>query len=246
MITLIRAELLKLRTVRSTWWLDFASLPAIAGVTVGTILVESAAGGALDAGEPGIHSIMSSPKWAALLALLLGVLVATGEFRHGTATATFLTTPHRWRVLLAKAAAVVITSAYMAFGVCGVTVAIAVPWLSSLGFENVHDAGIWAVLARSAASITLNGLLGFGIGVLIRNQAAAVTIAFLWTLLVEPTIGGVLPHVYQWLPGGGEAALVGWDAAVLLPAWGGGLVLLGWAAALVVLGSGVVARRDLL
>jgi len=37
-----------------------------------------------------------------ILAAVLGILVASGEFRHSSATLTYLATPDRNRVLLAK------------------------------------------------------------------------------------------------------------------------------------------------
>ena len=40
-----------------------------------------------------------------IMAMVLGVTIATGEFRHATATAIYLATPHRARVLTAKAIA---------------------------------------------------------------------------------------------------------------------------------------------
>ena len=40
--------------------------------------------------------------WGLLLGAVLGVTITSGEFRHQTATLTYLATPNRTRVLAAK------------------------------------------------------------------------------------------------------------------------------------------------
>jgi len=95
MSTLIRTELLALRTTRLPWAL-------LAGpVLLTTVLAVNAV---LDAGRNGAPSISTAGAMLAVLdatgtgrlvILLLGVLAVTAEFRHGTLTATFLHTPRQ-------------------------------------------------------------------------------------------------------------------------------------------------------
>ena len=54
----------------------------------------------------GLLTVTTVTGFGMLLAAVLGVISATGEFRHGSATLTYLATPSRVRVLWAKAAAV--------------------------------------------------------------------------------------------------------------------------------------------
>ena len=58
-----------------------------------------------------------------LFAALVGVLIATTEYRHGTITLTFLTAPVREKVLAAKIGAALIASALFAL----------LPWSSRWG-----------------------------------------------------------------------------------------------------------------
>jgi ABC-2 type transport system permease protein len=106
MIRLIRTELLKLRTIRASYGLLAA---AVAMTALEAILTASRAGGGGPGGIPGLGTVagltavVTSTDVAILLAMVFGATVASGEFRHGTATATYLATPDRNRVLLAKA-----------------------------------------------------------------------------------------------------------------------------------------------
>src|SRR4029453_1889149 len=53
----------------------------------------------------GLQQVLSLTGTGALVMLLVGILIAAGEYRHGTAADTFLTTPRRHRVVLAQLAA---------------------------------------------------------------------------------------------------------------------------------------------
>src|SRR5215210_2330648 len=102
MLTLFRTEMLKLTTIRWPWTLVAVTLAATAvqalqpvyksgrdgDPTLGTALAELAVLDALGRG--------------ALVALLVGVLIVTSEFRHNTVTASLLESPRRGHVVTAK------------------------------------------------------------------------------------------------------------------------------------------------
>lgn len=177
--------------------------------------------------------------------LLIGLLVATCDHRHNTATATCLITPRRGRVLAAKAATVVVCglTATVVGGI--ITAAVGLPLLAAGGLtlaDPVQDLAVG--LGLSAAFVVFSGLLAFAVATMVRDQVRAVFAVFglaigSWTVL------GFVPAVGQWLPYPAfTSLLVGGADPSLLPVWAGGLVLLGWA---VVLGSGAFwrARRDI-
>jgi ABC-2 type transport system permease protein len=107
MITLVRGELLKLRTMRMTWGL----LAAAAALSAMFALLENNRAGSTGSGVPsistadGMRTVTTVTGIAMLLAAVLGTIAANGEFRHSSATLTYLATPQRGRVLVAKTAA---------------------------------------------------------------------------------------------------------------------------------------------
>jgi len=248
----VRAEWRKVFTTRMVWGLLIGLVVWTAINVVAQILASSVgdANGAppLDSAE-GLRGVFASASSASVFALLLGVIAVTTEFRHGTATGTFMASPRRGRVLVAKAIALpVVTFLYGVVGV-GVTVALAWPLLAWKHVTFDLQAGqLPHVLLGSLVVITLAGALGVGFGALVRNQVAAVTIALLWTLLVESLAVSLLPSVGKWLPGGASSALT-----YAQPLRGGELLtppaaaalLVGYCVVLVVLAALTTMRRDI-
>lgn len=232
MIALIRAELLKLRTIRSTWWLVAAG----AAILVASVAV--AVGRGIQSG--GIREIFGQPAVAMFLTMLLAMLLATGDFRHNTATATFLVTPRRGRVVVAQAVVVAAIGLAAAVLTSVVELAIALPWLAVEGVPVApHLGAIGLILAMTAANATFYGLLAFALAAVIRNQVGAV-ITIIFGIFGSFAVSLVVPTVGQFLPV--QTFLALWSTGAdpsLLPVWAGGLVLLGWAA---VFGLGTIGR----
>src|SRR6476620_8282384 len=81
--------------------------------------------------------------------LLIGTLIVTTEFRHKTLTPTFLATPKRGRVLVAKLAVGVVVGALL--GVVGVlaSVGVSAAILSSFGLDTqLTSSDTWAMAGR--------------------------------------------------------------------------------------------------
>ena len=96
---LVRTELLKLRTTRTTVVL------VVAGLGFAALLGFVNAAVAGDPGAPALGSaafvedVLGVSAIPAVVALLIGVLLSAGEYQHGTITSTFLATPRRERQL---------------------------------------------------------------------------------------------------------------------------------------------------
>jgi ABC-2 type transport system permease protein len=253
---LVRAELVKLRTTR----LVYAGL----GVTV-LVAVLAVVNGITGAGRGenpplGADSLQRAVEgtpagFFSIVVLILAIVSMAGEFHHQTATQTFLVTPHRGRVVAAKL--VTYASVGLAFAAVAslLTVVIAVPWLAAKGVDiSLVDGDIWLRVVAVLASTALYGVIGIGVGALIRNQTAAVAAAVVWVMGIEGILLSVLEtlkrgladEVGKWLPGLAADALASGSSAPpeLLSAWAGGLLFAAYGVALAGIGARFVLRRD--
>jgi ABC-type transport system involved in multi-copper enzyme maturation permease subunit len=202
MIRLIRVELLKLRTTRLTYGL-LATAATLTGVFA---VIQAARAGTAGGPAPlstasGLNDVITAGIWALVLATVMGVTVSSGEFRHGTATLTYLATPHRGRVLTAKAVAGACAGAV--FGLAGYVMALGVG-LSFVAARGYHVAIGDATLARYAighlVGTALLAAIGVGVGSLVRSQLAGVIGVFAWTIVIESILGGLFTAIRPYLP----------------------------------------------
>lgn len=263
-----RSETTKLFST-SIWWilaLVLFGYVAFTAAALGFVFAMAASGSLPGEGpslpEDGLATTLYSTATTVgyVFPLLVGTLMVTAEFRHKTLTPTFLATPRRGRVLVAKLAVGVLIGVVL--GVIGIVAAVATSaaFLAGFGIDTAFgEAGTWAMIGRMLIAYVLWTLIGVGVGALVRNQVGAVVGVLVFTQFIEP-IGRTaaafvdgLADVTRFLPGAAGDALVG--ASVLSAAmpqgssdplewWAGGLVLLGYAIVFVVLGQLVSWRRD--
>jgi ABC-2 type transport system permease protein len=245
---LIRSELRKQRSIR---------LPAIA-------LTAAAAAGALTAialittaghdGNPPLHrgsltELVHAPyAIVAGAALLLGILGVAGEFRHHTITATLLAAPRRGRLLTAKVIVHAGLGALLAVVAAAVNLAVAIPWLSSRDVALSGPVDVAEVLIGGVAAGALFGAAGAGLGALIVNQTAGVTVSLVWLLAVEGLVVSVTstPAIQRWLPGGALSMLAegGSGPHVGLQFWATAGCAVAYAAIAIAAGALRIAQRD--
>jgi hypothetical protein len=136
-----------------------------------------------------------------------------------------------------------------------VQLAIALPWLATkhLGVSPASPDMPHALLSVFAI-LALFGIVGLGVGALIRNQIVAVVIGVLFLAALQNIVLAIPNVRYAWpyLPGGGVASIAAIDRSSsdidglhVLPVWGGVAVLLLWAFVPAVVGASYSMNRDI-
>lgn len=241
------AEWIKLRTVTVHWIL---AVIALAFPLVVTILVAVFVDGFFSSDD--LASLVTGLSIvSAMLLGALSVISITSEFSHSTIRPTYAATPHRLRVLTAKVLTNSVVIGLLMTVIQFLAWAIASSILS--GRDKPVSIGDDQVLASLFSMIVLAVIVswfGFGLGMIIRNSPATVTIFLLWPLLIENLIGLVLvllggDGATKWLPySAGIAATVAEDDANVLGRPWGLIYFAAVALALVAIGAALDERRD--
>lgn len=245
MTRLLRAELLKLRTTRMALVLLLSSA-AVAAINVVAQLLTAGEQPGLDLTRPDdVRALFGSLSGVSPLVLVVGVVIVTAEFRHGTITGTFLAEPRRGRVLAAKLAAGALAGLAFALVSAVITVAVTVPWLAAVHDDAaVSRLEVAGVVVGAIAALGLWGAAGVVIGALLPNQVAAIVVALVWTTLVESSLVAFVPEVGRWLPSGAAGALASVGGDEQLSAWLGGLLFAGYLFVAALVAARVFVRRD--
>jgi ABC-2 type transport system permease protein len=200
-----------------------------------------------------------------LFVMLLGAILVTNEFFHQTATATFLTTPKRTKVILAKLGAASIFAAIFWVATTALCLAVGAIFFRSKGYGPQLDE--WEVIRAilmNGLAYGLWGVLGVGLGVLLRSQIAAVVtgavayvigsqavqlVAFLvyeywikkdWVIeamVLWPSVASQVMISPDQFLGGGMVESPKW--------WVGALVLVGYGIVFGLIGTLITRKRDI-
>lgn len=246
MTTLIRIELMKLRTTPAA----FVALALAFFLTCASVLTTI-----LLAGQPGTTPVGSVDNVSHVLAigvvtsfsmLILGVMLSAGEDRHRTSLGTYLAEPRRGRVLVAKLVTAALTGALGGAAIFGLDLAIALPLYAARGVNHlpVDVASLWIGTTLLTACF---GLLGVALGALTRNTVAAIIGALVWAAVIElAVLQPLFPSLAKWLPTGAAVSLTtATDHSALLAPPVAALVLVGWAALVAMLAARITLRREL-
>ncbi len=249
MTRLVRAEWTKLFTTKVWLGLLLGSVVLVVGFSV----LFTAFAGNPESGIPPVGSslyeelALSQGANANILFLILGIIGMTQEYRHRTATPTFLTTPRRGRVVVAKLLAYAAASAAFALVVVAVNYVVVAIHAGARGAAPALDAENAAVLGRSALALIIYAVIGVGIGALLKNQVGAIVGGLVYLFVIEPVIRSIpaTAGAYKWMPGGAlEALTATFEGPELLAGWQGALLLIGYGLLAALLGTLLAVRRD--
>ena len=243
----IGTELLKQHTLR-LFRVGVVAAPLIAALITAVAFGAAGRQGNDPLGADHILLAIGAPASViTMLALLLGVVGMTGEYRHQTITTTFLSTPRRRDVIVAKLAAHSITGLVM--GVLAVvgSIVVAVPWLQLSDIALSIDSQVLRLAAGVVGSAALYGALGVSAGALLRNQTGAIAVVLVWLLAAEGAIGNLARNAafVKWLPGAaGHDIVHSGSQGGGLPAGIAVAVFAAYVAILAVAATRVTLRRD--
>jgi ABC-2 type transport system permease protein len=242
-IAQIRAELLKIRSTRTTTALIIGMIALILLVTLLTGLLTHPSGLASKEDQ---RQLLSVSSIAGVFSALAGVLLVTSEYRYGTIRPTILFNPERSHVLAAKLVAGALAG--IAFGVLGE----AIGW--AIGYAILDGRGITVVLSSGdillltlggLAGAALWGAIGAGLGAIIHNQVGSVITLLAWGIVVDNLVFGVVPSIGRFMPTRASDALMGLRVHHLVSPGAGAIMLLAWAGALGALGIALFVRQDI-
>lgn len=239
-MNLLHSEWLKLWTTRTTWvMLGIALLGEglFAGLYVGLAPL----------GEIGeIDSVATGTGLLLVMLLVLGVLIATTEFRHGTASSTFLVSPRRYPVLLGKLGVALLVGLLAGVAYVAVNGGLALSLFSGRGGDLPASGELVEIYAGVVASYALICAFGLGVGAIVRNQVGAILAAIAFFFILSP-LPELLPgSIGDYFPAQAIGSLHGSsEGDGSLDQVSGGLVFGAWALGLFAAGTLLICRRDL-
>ncbi|RZU32892.1 ABC transporter permease [Blastococcus saxobsidens] len=249
MMPLVRAEWAKLFSTRV--WIGL--LLGACLMVIGFAVLLTAFAGNPESGIPAVGTplyeelAMANAVNVNVLFLILGIIGMTQEYRHRTATPTFLTTPHRGRVVTAKLMAYALAATLFALVVMAVNFATVAVHAGARGAAPELDADNLGTLGSSGLALVIYAVFGVGLGALLRNQVGAIVGGLVYLFVIEPIIRQIpaTSGAYKWMPGGAlEALTATFQGPELLEPWQGGVLLLGYGLVAAVLGTFLAVRRD--
>ncbi|MCW2996826.1 MAG: hypothetical protein JWN65_375 [Solirubrobacterales bacterium] len=234
---LIGVELLKLVTTRRT---TLIFLAVSAGLCLLFTLVPLLATDNIKTSQD-VLDLLASGQIAGLVLLILGAVNMGGEARHGTQVATFLATPVRWRVVVAKSAAHFIAGLVAG----GLNVVIGVFCFAVLGDAPWPSGGDIALLILGTLGVTaLLASLGVAMGAMLRNQAAAVAGTLIFLLILEPLLSSFITFFNKYGISASELAMTAPGGSDDVAQGIGALAMLAWVLVLSAGAVTVVQQRD--
>jgi ABC-2 type transport system permease protein len=252
---LLYAELLKVRTAPRTSLGLILGLLLLVGLGSASTAYDAESNPFAPAAP--LADVISVVSIAPVFTLILGILVVTWEYRHGTITQTFLATPRRERVIGAKDAVAFLYGALLAVLALVLALLVASFWIS-LDLERGH----WELAGRLVFAAAVWGVLGAGLGALMQSQVGAIVTSFVWFLVAEPLLSATIDaltdtRITDYFPGnvlerlqstagaveiGPEGVTTGPDYAFGL--WPAAFLIVGYAAVFAALGLASALKRD--
>jgi len=251
--SVLRSEFTKIRSVRSTYW----TLLVLVVVTVGFGALASYGatrgphGPLFDATQRSLGGLYISQ----LVIGVLGVLVISSEYSTGMIRTTLTTMPRRGLMIAAKALVFTVVAFVTGLITCFASFFLGQAIMSSSSDHisvSLSQPNVLRAVIGGALFLTACGLLAFGLGLLMRHTAGAITtvvgLLFVLTILVNLLPSSWQNDVDKWMPA--DAGTQIWSTIPsqgqppLFAPWNGFAVLCGYAAIALIAGLILFRKRD--
>ena len=254
MIDVVASEWLKVRTVRSTYYLVLTAVLALVfGAVISYLMTAD-----YDRSTPELRAVFASADpsvfvmpFTQFAAGVIGALAVTSEYTGGMIRTVLVAVPRRMSVLAAKVAVVggagLLFGELVSFASYGVGAVIIGDRPAPLAQFDGLAAALPSVLANGM-SIAVLALVGLGFGTLMRSTAGALT-TLCFLMFVLPMVAVLLPAPWNnrlvavtplYLTPQFSGAI---DHAPLTPGWALA-VLLAYPVVALAAGAVALARRD--
>ena len=252
----VRSEWTKLRSVRSTAWCLIITVLLTIAIGILTTSVEVARWHHLSIFDriefDPVRLSLTGTLLGQLAIGVLGILVITAEYGTGSIRSTLAAIPNRPLVAAAKAIVFATVALVVTEAVAFVAFFIGQAILSGTAPHAVlGQPGVLRSVMGSGLYLTVLGLLGLGLGLMIRHTAGAIS-TFVGLLLILPLIVSALPSSVadkfdKYLPANVGLSMITTNprpGSDLLDPWAGFGLLCLYAAIIFGLGLVVLVRKD--
>jgi len=245
----VRSELTKISSLRSTFWTLIVTAVGTVAVTILTTSnVHHGGGKGFYQGFDPTNSALTGLALATLAIGVFGILAATGEYGTGTIRSSLTATPRRRLFLVGKM--VVVGAIALAVGevltFASFWIGQAVLSAGGVPSATIGQPGVLRAVALSGACLALLGLLALGLGVIIRHTAGAmaayVGITFLIPLLIHNLPGTPARYTPVGILANSVSAVVPQTGQVSAPM--GFLLMVLYSAVVLGLAAVLITRRD--
>jgi len=205
-VNLLKAEFMKLAYQRRTWGLLAAAIfLAVLATAFSPYAIERAKTSMFMnlSSSDVVDGVYAKALGAYIIAMILGIVIMSSEFHHHTAIATFLAAPKRSRVLAAKIATAAIWGA--GFNLIATGIGMGTGAYALTLFSNAAAPHSYIFVNYLLAAVLIGAVcavMGVGIGTLIRNQNAAVSVGLVWFLVVDRILAVIWTEIGKYLPSG--------------------------------------------
>lgn len=253
----LRAERIKVLSLRSTWW---ALAATVALMTLAAFAVSMSLDGL--AGDPATASALAGLDGATVISggyqigmitiAVLGALAITGEYSTGMARSTFTAVPTRVPALAAKGLVLVVLTLVASVVSTVLAYVVTRPLLAEHALvPDLTDPESWRIIGGAAYFLVVAALFSLGLGTVLRSTAGTVASALTVLLLLPGVLGFIrldwVETLVSYLPAPAAGAFISGGSATVGESLGptaGFLVVTAYAVVPMVVGAVLLRRRD--